>query len=91
MCSNYSPVGLLITSRTAIAAAIIGRLFFTTRRGVLISVFFRNSEQLEAFSKYSPAGRSRMHVEYFLHAIQCTTQNQSEVTLKVLTKLNIGA
>ena len=44
-------------------------------------------EQLNSFSRFTAAGPSKMFPEHLLHAVQCTASDQSQVALRVLTKL----
>ena len=45
------------------------------------------SEQLNSFSRFTAAGPSKMFPEHLLHAVQCTASDQSQIALRVLTKL----
>ena len=44
-------------------------------------------EQLNSFSRFTAAGHSKMFPEHLLHAVQCTDSDQSQIALRVLTKL----
>ena len=46
-----------------------------------------NSEKLNLFSRFTAAGPSKMFPEHLLHVVQCTTSDQSQVALRILTKL----
>ena len=45
------------------------------------------SEQLNSFPRFTAVGPSKMFPEHLLRAVQCTASDQSQIALRVLTKL----
>ena len=45
------------------------------------------SEQFNSFSGFTAAGPSKMFPEHLLHDVQCTASDQSQIVLRIMTKL----